>query len=100
MTLRRSILPSSSTRCLARTRSLGSPGGLRVTQQEIPLIGGNTSTVGKVGDTVRRNVRPWAPAPHPLLRPPEYVGVTGAPPPLRIDQRNRAGLSDRDRACG
>src|SRR5947199_2256 len=65
MTLRRSILPSSSTRCLARTRSLGSPGGLRVTQQEIPLIGGNTSTVVKVGDTVRRNVVPRTPAAGP-----------------------------------
>src|SRR2546423_2162837 len=100
MTLRRSILPSSSTRCLARTRSLGSPGGLRVTQQEIPLIGGNTSTVVKVGDTVRRNVGPWTPAVHALLRHLQYVGFTGAPRALGIDERNREVLSYLAGECG
>ena len=92
MTSRRSTLPSSSTRCLARTRSLGSPGGLRVTQQEIPLLGGNTSTVVRVGDTVRRNVGPWTPAVHALLRHLEYVGFTGAPRVMGIDDRNREVL--------
>src|SRR5256884_8900785 len=100
MTLRRSILPSSSTRCLARTRSLGSPGGLRVTQQEIPLLGGNTSTVVRVGDTVRRNVGPWTPAVHALLRHLEYVGFTGAPRALGLDERNREVLSYLDGECG
>src|SRR5947207_15074862 len=100
MTSRRSTLPSSSTRCLARTRSLGSPGGLRVTQQGIPIIGGNTSTVVRVGDTVRRNVGPWTPAVHALLRHLEYVGFTGAPRALGIDERNREVLSYLDGECG
>ena len=56
-----------------------------MTQQEIPLIGGNTSTVVRVGDTVRRNVGPWTPAVHALLRHLEYVGFTGAPRVLGID---------------
>src|SRR5947207_5806371 len=100
MTSRRSTLPSSSTRCLARTRSLGSPGGLRVTQQEIPLLGGNTSTVVRVGDTVRRNAGPWTPAVHALLRHLEYIGFTGAPHALGIDERGREVLSYLDGECG
>ncbi|BCJ57962.1 hypothetical protein Jiend_13840 [Micromonospora endophytica] len=50
-----------------------------VTSQEIPLHGGNVSTVVRVGDTVRRNVGPWTPSVHALLRHLEYVGFTGAP---------------------
>ena len=34
---------------------------------EIPLHGGNVSTVVRVGDTVRRNAGPWTPAVHALL---------------------------------
>ncbi|HEY1484644.1 MAG TPA: aminoglycoside phosphotransferase family protein, partial [Micromonosporaceae bacterium] len=30
-----------------------------MTHPEIPLLGGNTSTVVRVGDTVRRNAGPW-----------------------------------------
>src|SRR5438045_1578734 len=100
MTSRRSILASSSTRCLARTRSLGVPGGQRVTQQEIPLIGGNTSTVVRVGDTVRRNVGPWTPAVHALLRHLEYIGFTGAPRVLGFDERGREVLSYLEGECG
>src|SRR2546429_10022381 len=100
MTLRRSILPSSSTRCLARTRSLGSPGGLRVTQQGIPLLGGNTSTVVRVGDTLRRNVGPWTPSRHALLRHLEDVGFTGTAPGLGLYERRPAGLSYLDGEFG
>ena len=50
-----------------------------VTQQEIPLLGGNTSTVVRVGDTVRRNAGPWTPAVHALLRHLEYVGLHRRP---------------------
>ena len=60
-----------------------------MTQQEIPLIGGNTSTVVRVGDTVRRNVGPWTPAVHALLRHLEYIGFTGAPRVLGLDERGR-----------
>ena len=37
--------------------------------QEIPLRGGNVSTVVRVGETVRRNAGPWTPTVHALLRP-------------------------------
>ena len=50
-----------------------------MTSQEIPLHGGNVSTVVRVGDTVRRNAGPWTPSVHALLRHLEYVGFTGAP---------------------
>ena len=52
-----------------------------MTQQEIPLHGGNTSVVVRSGDTVRRNAGPWTPAVHALLRHLEYVGFTGASNP-------------------
>ncbi|MGH3740976.1 MAG: aminoglycoside phosphotransferase family protein, partial [Micromonosporaceae bacterium] len=35
-----------------------------MTQQEIPLHGGNTSSVSRLGDTVRRNTGPWTRAVH------------------------------------
>src|SRR5438270_12220257 len=104
MTWPPSIPGSSSTHWLAWTRSLGihSAGRrtVRVTQQEIPLLGGNTSTVVRAGDTVRRNAGPWTPAVHALLRHLEYVGFTGAPRALGIDERGRAVLSFLDGACG
>src|SRR2546421_12063931 len=71
-----------------------------VTQQEIPLLGGNTSTVVRVGDTVRRNAGPWTPAVHGLLRHLEYVGFTGAPRALGIDERGREVLSFLEGECG
>ena len=43
--------------------------------REIPLHGGNVSTVSKVGDTVRRNAGPWTPAVHSLLETaPRHAG--------------------------
>jgi Phosphotransferase enzyme family len=71
-----------------------------VVQQEIPLIGGNTSTVVRVGDTVRRNAGPWTPAVHSLLRHLERVGFTGAPRALGMDERGREVLSYLEGECG
>ena len=71
-----------------------------MTQQEIPLHGGNTSTVVRVGDTVRRNAGPWTPAVHALLRHLEYVGFTGAPRAFGIDERGREVLSYLEGECG
>jgi hypothetical protein len=71
-----------------------------VTQQEIPLHGGNTSIVVRSGDTVRRNAGPWTPAVHALLRHLEYVGFTGAPRALGIDERGREVLSYLEGECG
>jgi hypothetical protein len=70
------------------------------TQQEIPLLGGNTSTVVRVGDTVRRNSGPWTPAVHSLLRHLEAVGFTGAPRALGVDERGREVLSYLEGECG
>ena len=69
-------------------------------QQEIPLLGGNTSTVVRVGDTVRRNAGPWTPAVHALLRHLERVGFTGAPRALGIDDQGREVLSYLEGECG
>src|SRR3954462_3402088 len=71
-----------------------------VTQQEIPLLGGNTSPVVRAGDPVRRNIGPWTPAVHALLRHLEYVGFTGSPRALGIDERGREGLSYLQGECG
>ncbi len=71
-----------------------------MTSQEIPLHGGNVSTVVRVGDTVRRNAGPWTPSVHALLRHLEYVGFTGAPRALGMDERNREVLSYLEGECG
>ena len=68
---------------VVRAGRVGREGLIRVVQQEVPLIGGNTSTVVRVGDTVRRNAGPWTPAVHSLLHHLERVGFTGAPRALR-----------------
>ena len=54
--------------------------------REIPLHGGNVSTVSRVGDTVRRNAGPWTPAVHALLNHLERVGFTGSPHALGMDE--------------
>lgn len=67
---------------------------------EIPLLGGSTSTVVRVGDTVRRNAGPWTAAVHGLLRHLEFVGFGGSPRALGIDERGREVLSFIDGECG
>ena len=74
--------------------------GSRVTQQEIPLLGGNTSTVVRVGETVRRSAGPWTPAVHSLLHHLELVGFTGSPRALGVDERGREVLSYLSGECG
>ncbi len=69
-------------------------------QPEVPLYGGNTSTVVRAGDTVRRNAGPWTPAVHSLLHHLQRVGYTGAPAALGMDERGREVLSYLDGECG
>lgn len=62
--------------------------------QEVPLTGGDvTDGVVRVGDTVRRPVRPHTVAVHGLLRHLESVGFEGAPRVLGIDDQGREILS-------
>jgi len=60
---------------------------------ERPLVGGNLSTVVRVGDTVRRPLAPWSPAVHALLLHLERRGFSGAPRFLGVDERGRETLS-------
>ncbi|MBW0091107.1 phosphotransferase enzyme family protein [Pseudonocardia oceani] len=62
---------------------------------EIPLLGGtaNRGRVHRVGDTVRRPLRPTAPAVHALLRHLEDVGFDGAPRVLGVDDQGREVLT-------
>jgi hypothetical protein len=47
--------------------------------EETPLSGGGRTAVVRRGDTVHRQVGPWAPTVHALLRHLEEVGFMGAP---------------------
>ncbi|WP_246498056.1 aminoglycoside phosphotransferase family protein [Natronoglycomyces albus] len=71
-----------------------------MSQSEVPLTGGNTSTVVRLGDTVRRNTGPWTPAVHALLRHLENSGFTGSPRPLGMDEHGREVLSYLDGEAG
>lgn len=62
-------------------------------EEELPLSGGNVSTVVRVGNTVRRTLGPWSPAVHELLRHLESRGFSGAPRFLGIDERGREVLT-------
>ena len=46
---------------------------------EIALTGGNTGTVVRVGDTVRRETGPWTPAVHRLLQVYASAGIEAPP---------------------
>lgn len=76
---------------------MSEPGG---GTEEIPLEGGNVSTVVRVGDTVRRSAGPWTPAVHALLRHLEAVGFTGAPRAFGVDEQGREVLSFLEGECG
>jgi Ser/Thr protein kinase RdoA (MazF antagonist) len=61
---------------------------------EIPLIGGaDTSSVVRVGDTVRRPRRPWWRSIHAFLSHLDAVGFAGAPQILGIDEEGREVLT-------
>ena len=61
--------------------------------QELPLTGGNTPGVVRVGDTVRRPLQPGSERIHRLLSYFERCGFDGAPRFLGIDERGREILS-------
>jgi len=65
------------------------------TEIEEPLYGGltNTGLTTRVGETVRRPLRPTSPATRALLDHLERVGFRGAPRYLGIDDRNREVVS-------
>jgi hypothetical protein len=60
---------------------------------ELPLEGGNTSVVVRVGDTVRRAAGTWTAATQHLLRHLEHVGFVDSPRVLGLDDRGREVLS-------
>ena len=62
-------------------------------EPEVPLPGGSHSGVVRVGQTVRRLSRPWAPSIHDLLVHLERAGFRGAPRALGFDNRGREILS-------
>lgn len=61
--------------------------------REIALTGGNTGTVVRVGDTVRRETGPWTPAVHRLLQVYASAGIEGTPRVRGTDDRGREVLS-------
>jgi hypothetical protein len=65
-----------------------------VAQPEIPLIGdGATQGIVRVGDTVRRPVRPFTMAIQDFLAHLHRAGFTGAPVPMGVDEQGREILS-------
>jgi aminoglycoside phosphotransferase len=61
--------------------------------EEELLEGGNLSAVVRVGDTVRRPLKPWSTAVHALLRHLAAKQFTGAPRFLGLDDQGREILS-------
>ncbi|KRC33287.1 hypothetical protein ASE15_16055 [Oerskovia sp. Root22] len=57
------------------------------------MTGGNSSTVVRSGDTVRRTAGPWTPTVHALLRHLRAHGITEVPEPLGTDEQGREVLS-------
>jgi hypothetical protein len=68
---------------------------LERTEPEVLLVGGtaNRGRVVRIGDTVRRPLRPTSPATHALLRHLDAVRFPGAPRFLGIDEQGREVLS-------
>ncbi|RXR25664.1 aminoglycoside phosphotransferase family protein [Oerskovia turbata] len=62
-------------------------------QAEELLTGGNSSTVVRRGDTVRRTAGPWTPTVQALLRHLRGQGVVEVPEPLGTDDQGREVLS-------
>jgi hypothetical protein len=62
----------------------------RVTEGEVPLLGGNTTDgLVRVGDTVRRPSGPWSASVHDFLSHLNDVGYEGAPRSLGFDAQGR-----------
>jgi hypothetical protein len=66
---------------------------MEAAEPELPLTGGHTPGVVRVGDTVRRPLTPDSERIHRLLRHFESCGFDGAPRFLGIDARRREILS-------
>jgi Ser/Thr protein kinase RdoA (MazF antagonist) len=66
----------------------------------VPLTGGNTSLVVRVGDTVRRTTGHWTPAVHGLLRHLRAAGFVDAPEVLGADGSGREVLRFVDGEVG
>ncbi|WP_336706728.1 phosphotransferase enzyme family protein [Oerskovia sp. USHLN155] len=62
-------------------------------QAEELLAGGNSTTVVRRGETVRRTAGPWTPTVQALLRHLRAQGVTEVPEPLGTDDQGREVLS-------
>src|SRR5262245_57894313 len=60
---------------------------------EVPLGGGNVSSVVRVGDTVHRSTGRWTEGVHGLLRHLEEVGFEGVPRVLGSDDQGREVLT-------
>jgi len=69
-------------------------------QVEVPLSGGNTGLVVRVGDTVRRQAGHWTPAVHALLHHLESVGFDAAPRALGTDGQGREVASYLEGVAG
>lgn len=61
--------------------------------EEQVLSGGNSNTVGRIGDTVHRVASAGTPAVHTLLRVLREAGVHEVPTPLGFDDQGREVLS-------
>ena len=61
--------------------------------QELELTGGNLSQVVRVGNTVRRSIKPWSAAIHGLLQHLEKKGFNASPRLLGIDEKGREILT-------
>jgi Ser/Thr protein kinase RdoA (MazF antagonist) len=57
--------------------------------EEVPLTGGRSTAVVRVGDTVRRQAGPWTPTIHAYLRHLRAQGFLAAPEVLGIDAEGR-----------
>jgi aminoglycoside phosphotransferase (APT) family kinase protein len=62
-------------------------------QSEEALAGGNSVTVARRGDTVRRTAGAWPPTVQALLRHLRAQGLTEVPEPLGIDDQGREVLT-------
>lgn len=84
----RGLGASTSTQAL----SLGADGREQSPPEEV-LTGGNSTTVVRSGDTVRRSAGPWTPTVQALLAYLRATGVTEVPEPLGVDDQGREVLS-------